>query len=70
MLPLSVERCPGRDRKVEQGEWPFPRQDQDCGGCARKRQAVADYLAGTAGVVWMEPPEQAPCPERLEGKNK
>lgn len=68
MLPMSVERCPGRDRKVPEGEWPFPRQDQDCSNCGRKRQAVADYLAGTAGVIWMEPPTQTPCPKRLESK--
>jgi hypothetical protein len=60
MLPLSVERCPGKPADTT----PF-----ECWNCARRQQGIADYMAGEKGVVWMEPGEEAPCPERLERKH-
>lgn len=66
-LPASVARCPGLQRP--QGEWPFPGQHPDClRDCARRRQGIADYMAGEQ-VVWMEPPkEPGPCGEILRAK--
>lgn len=66
-LPASVPRCPGKDRVVPVGEWPFPRQQQDCMDCERRRQGISDYMAG-AKVEWMEPPKDTPCPEQLRPK--
>lgn len=67
-LPPSVPRCPGKLREVQAGEWPFPPLQEDCLlRCARRRQGIADYMAG-AKVEWMNPPKESPCPELLEPK--
>jgi hypothetical protein len=60
-LPREIARCPGMRGEA----WPFPRQD--CLGCARRTEGIRDYMLGAA-VAWMEPPKEAPCPERLEPK--
>jgi hypothetical protein len=67
MLPAEIARCPGQPREVKSGEWPFPSQQQDCLGCARRTEGIRDYIAG-AKVAWMEAPKDVPCPERLEPK--
>lgn len=67
-LPRDIARCPGRERQVPEGEWPFPRYDADCLlHCERRRQGIADFMTG-ADVVWMEPPKETPCPEILRSK--
>lgn len=68
-LPASVHRCPGQNRAVPAGEWPFPRQAAECHRCERRRQGIADYMAG-AKVEWMQPPTETPCPEILRPKEK
>lgn len=66
-LPASVARCPGQKREVQPGDWPFPAQADCCVYCERRRQGIADYMAG-AKVEWMEPPKVTPCPEQLRPK--
>lgn len=76
-LPASVARCPGV-QNVNQAAWPFPRSNHiggvnemvhGCEDCARRTQAVADYMAGRFGAVeWMVPPNEAPCAEQLRAK--
>jgi hypothetical protein len=72
-LPANIERCPGRRREVKPGEWPFPSLEQDCIDCARRREGIADYMAG-AGVQWMTPPtpmlDGTICAERLAYKRE
>jgi hypothetical protein len=65
-LPTSIPRCPGV-QNVNQAAWPFPRPSHGCEDCARKTQAVADYMAGRQ-VEWMVPPMEAPCGEQLRAK--
>jgi hypothetical protein len=57
MLQLTDERCPGRpvDAKGR----------QECWGCTRRQQGISDYLDGVEGLVWREPAEQSPCPNRI-----
>ena len=65
-LPASIERCPGRQPQA----WPFPgtQQANPCDDCARRRQGIADYMAG-ANVAWFDkPPSETPCPEQLKPK--
>lgn len=65
MLPPEIARCPGRDREVKEGDWPFPSGDPACVKCARRVAGIADYMSGAA-VTWMEQaPKGEPCPERL-----
>lgn len=64
-LPTSVARCPGMPKPEA---WPFPGQQPDClMDCARRRQGIADFMAG-APVTWMEPPKSGPCDEQLRPK--
>ena len=66
-LPASVPRCPGMP-KAEPGNWPFPQPQPDClMQCERRRQGIADYMAGTP-VQWMAPPPAGPCGELLRAK--
>lgn len=74
-LPLSIPRCPGMPRE-QAAEWPFPphegeariRVSPDClMDCARRRQGIADFMAGEP-VTWMEPPKAGPCSEQLRPK--
>jgi hypothetical protein len=67
MLPADVARCPGQEREVKDGEWPFPSQQPYCIGCARRTEGIRDYVAG-AKVAWMSAPKEVPCPEMLETK--
>lgn len=57
-LPADIHRCIGQG--TAQGE---PRLD--CLDCARRKQGIADYMAGVR-CWWMEPPTQQPCPEFME----
>jgi hypothetical protein len=66
-LPASVARCPGQQRQHQPGDWPFPSQADSCVYCERRRQGIADYMAG-AKVEWMDPPKETPCPEQLRPK--
>lgn len=66
-LPADVARCPGQERQVKEGEWPFPSQQPYCAHCARRTEGIRDYIAG-ANVTWMLPPQEVPCPELLEPK--
>lgn len=66
-LPASIARCPGMPRE-QTGDWPFPQQTPDClMQCERRRQGIADYMAGQQ-VVWMQPPQPGPCDEQLRPK--
>jgi hypothetical protein len=60
-LPLVIERCPGK---------PADTTPQECFTCARRQQGISDYVDGVRGVVWMEPGEITPCPDRLAAKEK
>lgn len=67
-LPATIARCPGQNSDAPAGEWPFPRQQQDClMQCARRRQGIADYMAGEK-VTWMAAPAEVPCPEMLRAE--
>jgi hypothetical protein len=66
-LPASVPSCPGQQSQHQPGAWPFPAQADSCSNCERRRQGVADYMAG-AKVEWMVPPTGTPCPEQLRTK--
>lgn len=66
-LPATVARCPGQQHPP--GAWPFPRLGDSCINCERRRQGIADYMAG-ANVEWMTAPMQTPCPEILLPKDK
>jgi hypothetical protein len=59
-LPLSVERCPGRPAGTS----------QECVGCMRRQQGISDYVNAVRGVVWLEPGEETPCPQRLAMKGE
>lgn len=66
-LPASIHRCPGMPTPQA---WPFPGQQPDClMECARRRQGIADYMAGVP-VLWMQPPKETPCAEILRPKEK
>lgn len=60
-LPRDVARCPGR---------PGANVPDECFRCARRSQAVADYIGGVQGLVWMEPIAEMPCSERLVTKQE
>jgi hypothetical protein len=62
-LPADIARCPGIPCTNALG-WTT---HHECVNCARRTEGIRDYMAG-ANVAWMEPPTEAPCPERLEPK--
>lgn len=69
-LPATVARCPGQNTSTDPAAaWPFPREQQDCLSCERRRQGIADYMAGEK-VEWMRAPSETLCPEALPRKEK
>lgn len=59
-LPADIHRCRGYGTAEGQ-------PDSDCLGCARRVDGISDYMAGRR-VLWMAPPTEKPCSERLEPK--
>ena len=59
-LPADIARCPGY---VAGHRFP----DEECVTCARRIEGVRDYIGGHR-VAWMDPPQERPCPARLEQK--
>jgi len=66
MLPADVARCHGFTWVP--GAHDYACILPECVSCARRLEAVRDYVSG-APVRWMEPPKVTPCPERLERKH-
>ncbi len=61
MLTADIARCPGR---------PAERVPDECFSCARRIQAVDDYVHAVRGIVWMEPTQEGECAERLVTKQE
>jgi hypothetical protein len=64
-LPRDIARCHGISHDSPGGVITH----QDCIDCARRVEGIADYMAGEA-VVWMEPPKETPCGDRLAYKRE
>jgi hypothetical protein len=37
-----------------------------CLDCDRRIAGISEYVHGSHSVLWMAPPTQRPCPEKLE----
>jgi hypothetical protein len=42
--------------------------ESECLDCDRRTAGIAEYVHGERAVLWMAPPSERPCPEKLEAR--